>query len=225
LTLQPNAAAGAGPITNNAIGLLPNTPHQPIQFFVSGGLPVSGTDLQAMVGDGGPDNSFNADSGGVVAGPTITADLTTGTIFASNHRPVGDVVQGAAGPQVLYLAIVTDSGTVPASGLLATVFIDTTGWTHGTWELDLGGSTSQPSMEPGDNGNGLYDNSSGPEGNMLPNLGSNLVSSQGSAFVQPQTWFDTSITIVPEPSTEVLLIVGAIGAAIVLRRRIRSASV
>jgi hypothetical protein len=108
--------------------LQPNTPDQTIEIQVSGGDAIEGLNLYAQVADGGPAE------GGSDLGPSITADILTGTIFAGNNS--GSDSTGSS-PQVAARNTLTDSGTVPASGLLATLTLDTTGFFAGSWGLFL----------------------------------------------------------------------------------------
>lgn len=103
--------------------LAPNLPGQSIQISVTGGDAVQGINLNAQVADGGPTPP------GTVTGPVFTAaDLITGTIFSSNNTGQQDFVTFATRPQVYSGAVVTSTGTVTASGLLATFTLDTTGF-------------------------------------------------------------------------------------------------
>jgi len=213
LTLQPSAVDGAGPIAANSIHLLPNTAHQAIQIFVSGGLNVQGLVLEAQVADGGPNENFNTP--GVINGPTITGDVITGTIFASNHTTPTDPGGGVEGPMTAWISVTTQAGTVTASGLLATLFVDTTGFTSGQWELDLGGTAgSNGGGSNAGGGTGLYDNAGGPIGNNLPTGSTSLAGVATSAYQV----FDTSI-VVPEPSSVVLGLFAAVGLGFVAIRR------
>ena len=136
------------------------------QVFLSNGPgdPVRDLDFTAMIGDGGPNNQLTGP--GVVIGPSITADVLTGTIFSTGTYDGGlPPIQAAGGNQIAVEAIST--ATTVASGLLATVYVDTTGFTHGTWELDIGGPVLAGTSIDSVNGNGLYDNANGPEGNVL----------------------------------------------------------
>ena len=123
-------------ITVGAHTLLPNTPNQTIQVFVSGGHAVSGLNLYAQVGDGGPERvQFDLPAG--KDGPAITGiDIKTGTMFAG----VPDSAQvDLAIPQVAsaLIAIAQPGATVEAEGLLATITVDTTGFFGGRWDLLL----------------------------------------------------------------------------------------
>jgi hypothetical protein len=219
--LQPGALDGTGPITNNPYVLLPNTPNQPLQIFISNPSNFGyykELAFNAMIGDGGPNNT--ASGPGVIVGPSISADVLTGTVF-SGDTLAHSFSPTAVGNQIVEVIAQAPNGeTTEASGLLATVFIDTTGFTHGTWELDIGGLDPVGDLAHNANGNGLYDTaSSQPYGyNLLPIGSSYILSSSGSAL--PQLWFDTSITIVPEPSSLALAMIAFIGLLVArLRRR------
>jgi len=128
--------------------LLPETPDQQIQIWVSGGQPVEGLDFNIQVADGGPEavEWELIDPPGIL-GPIITdVDLITGTIFETNNMGhmstyVNDVI-----PQFFDVGIVTQAGSVLADGLLATVTIDTMGFSSGTWELHAEDTLAGPSQ-------------------------------------------------------------------------------
>jgi hypothetical protein len=197
--------------------LLPNTPHQPVQIVITGGTAIVGADIYAMVGDGGPNNpSFGngpgPDGEGVISGPTITVDMITDTIF--QHTTYLSFPQPWVG-QTIGDGIAVGT-SVSAQGLLGTIFVDTTGWFRGTWELDLGG------------GQGLYDNDSSPPpgyiGTMLV-APTNVIHAAHDQFGNPVEGVnivDGSITIVPEPSATMLLSIGVLGfIALIWRTRFR----
>ena len=131
--MAPFASAAA--INAGMHTLLPNMPGQQVQIQVTGGEAVSGIDLFVQVGDGG------TTVGGDDTGPKITQlDLVTGTIFAANHT---DVFTDPA-PLIWGATTTTTSGTVAASGLLATLTIDTTGITTGQFDLLLNPPATGP---------------------------------------------------------------------------------
>jgi len=119
--------------------LIPNTPGQLVSIPVTGGAQVGALNLNAEIANGGVIN-------GGTAGPAFTnfpgtgneVDLITGTIFASNHTNQDNITAQA---QVVSSSIATTSGTVSASGMLASFNIDTTGFsTAGSvYSLKLGG--------------------------------------------------------------------------------------
>lgn len=102
----------------------PGIAGQSVTISVTGGDAVQGLDLNAQIADGGPS------AGGTVNGPHFTAaDLITGTIFAPNNSGQQNFTSFSQQPQIYSGGIVTNSGTVNASGLLATFTVDTTGFT------------------------------------------------------------------------------------------------
>ncbi len=90
----------------------------------------------AQVADGGPEAS---EFGGHIAGPKISSiNVTTGTIFSGNNT--GENGSRSVLPQFYDAETTTNSLTVPASGLLATVTVDTTGFQSGTFPFLLAGT-------------------------------------------------------------------------------------
>jgi hypothetical protein len=182
--------------------LLPNTPNQKIALYVTGGDAIAAADLLIQIGDGGPERvnfpplTAGTDAPGVplpiglpnanLENPTFGPD--TG-IFAST--PNGGQFDGLGGsiPQLIGLSILTDTGTVAANGLLATLMIDTTGFTSGTWDLML-----------------------------KDTLAGNTVFWSESANQVPLTIVNGSLTIVPEPTAIVLVLTASLGL-FALRRR------
>ena len=116
--------------------LQPGLSHQPVAIYVSGGDPVEGLNIYAQIGNGTDD----------LAAPVIESiDITgAGHVFGSNNN--GPVI-GDAYPHEMSVSTVTLSGTVSASGKLATLYIDTTGYSSGTWSLILGNYTAQSAAE------------------------------------------------------------------------------
>jgi len=119
--------------------LLANTPSQTVQITVSGDALVNFVLVDCQIGDGGPLG------GGKITGPSITnVDVVTGTIFQYNNE--GNAYgSGTIIPQVAYQGTITNystGGFVTATGLLATVTIDTTGFTTvgATFDLKLKGT-------------------------------------------------------------------------------------
>jgi hypothetical protein len=116
--------------------LLPNQAGQVVEITVSGGEMVSGVNLYAQVGDGGPELA----SVGLPAGkdgPAITSvDLKTAGVFAAVPDPA---VNLGSLPQVAVwsLGIAAQGGKVPAQGRLGTLTVDTTGFEAGRWDLKL----------------------------------------------------------------------------------------
>lgn len=119
--------------------LLPDTPGQEIQIFVRGNDPVQGMNFNIQIADGGPA------AGGSVAGPVISAvDILTNTIFKDNNTGLGSA-SSVLEPQVAFFSTTTGSGTVAASGLLATVTLDTTGFFAGqSFDLVISQTVNNP---------------------------------------------------------------------------------
>jgi hypothetical protein len=116
--------------------LLPNKANQTIQISVTEGDAVQGLNLYLQIADGG------TLAGGSVNGPTITSvDILSNTIFSDNNTGVRN--PGSL-PQVAARVTTTSAGTVNAEGLLATLTIDTTGFTDGSWSLNLNDTLNGP---------------------------------------------------------------------------------
>lgn len=133
LTVQA-ATANVAINVGNDHRLLPDRAGQTIEIRVTGGDQVSGLNLFAQIGDGGPElTEFGLSPG--TDGPAFEAvDLKTGTIFSSiAEEQSGDI----AIPQVANYTISTTGSSVSANGLLVTLTIDTTGFHGGTWDLLL----------------------------------------------------------------------------------------
>jgi len=119
--------------------VLPNTPNQVITIQVTGGGQIAGEDLFAQIGDGGTFNS------GINMKPVFTnVDIIGGSIFAGNNTgAAGDPNGGNTSHPLIWVdSTTTLSGTVSADGLLATLNIDTTGLTSGSFPLLLSGVAS-----------------------------------------------------------------------------------
>ncbi len=118
--------------------LIANTPNQTIGILVEGGELVSGLDLFVQVGDGGSELALLGLPEGT-DGPALTGvELVSGTIFEG----VADVPTDIGSPLLDQVAIYTLAllgvpSSVPASGTLATLMVDTTGFSEGTWTLQL----------------------------------------------------------------------------------------
>lgn len=131
------------------IGLLPNTPSQRFDVHLWNGgepIPVIGIGFNIQVADGGPL------LGGKTNGPAITSvDIFTGTVFASNNNGLSG--SGSIAPQLYERGTLTRSNTVSLpAGLskVATVVLDTTGFSAGTYSLTLStrnGRTKYPSLD------------------------------------------------------------------------------
>lgn len=123
--------------------LLANTPGQTIALQVTGGEYIAGLDFFAQIGDGGPE-LVNVGLPAGTDGPAITdVDLKTQTVF--DATPAIQVDQPRSGVvQVFFASIALTSPppglqTVPAAGYFATLTVDTTGITSGTFDLLLSG--------------------------------------------------------------------------------------
>jgi len=131
---MPLIAVGPG----GAVGpyeLLEDTPHQWIEVLVSGVTTVAGCNLNAQIGDG-------QTGGPVITDVDLEGSPAHPTIFFGNNQgqnPLGGT------PQLAMYSIVTDSGTVPAAGVLVRLEIDTSGFTGDrTWPLALGATLNGP---------------------------------------------------------------------------------
>lgn len=104
--------------------LQPDTAGQEIKVFVTGGQAIDTLNLNVQIEDG-------------LDGPTIQdVDAIEGTIFDANND--GGQFDTLADPRLFAATVLTEFGTaVPADGLLATIFIDTTGLDSGTFDLKL----------------------------------------------------------------------------------------
>jgi hypothetical protein len=129
------ATASAAAINAGMHVLAPNMAGQQVQIHVTGGEAVSGIDFFVQVGDGG------ATVGGTDTGPKITSvDLVTGTIFGANNTGVFT----DPAPLLWGATTTTSSGTVLANGLLATLTVDTSGFTSGQFNLILNPPSTGP---------------------------------------------------------------------------------
>jgi hypothetical protein len=162
--------------------LQPGTPNQTVPIYVSGGDAVEGLNLYVGVGDGG------ALLGGTDgSAPAITGlDIVTGTIFGANNTGQQTPNQTV---QFWSASTTTNSGSVSASGLLATIIVDTTGFTAGnSYDLMLASYPAATGVPDSDFGG------------------------------VPGTFINGTLTIVPEPGALGLLAALA-GAALLHRRR------
>jgi hypothetical protein len=153
LLLLAMAGRAQGAVINVGYhALLPNTSNQQIEIFVSGGENVAGVDLFAQVGDGGPELAGVGLPPGT-DGPTIeSADFITSTIFteASGTQIDQDragVLQVIASGVAL-TAVPPAPQSVPATGRLVTLSIDTTGFYSGSFDLLLSGVLPQMNGGP-----------------------------------------------------------------------------
>lgn len=117
--------------------LLPDTPGQSIEVYVSGTPAVQGLNLNVQLG---PDPY--ATDGPVLSG----LDILTDTIFAANNTGASNPEQGLGIdlPMFETRTTTTLSGTVVADGLLATMTVDTSGLQSGTWTLSLSNTLNGP---------------------------------------------------------------------------------
>jgi len=138
--LCPITAAWATPrIVVGTVELQPNQPGQTIQIFVTGSDPVQGLDLNVQIADGGPELD------GEIDGPAITdLDIFTDAIFGTNNTGDREPVPVGQFPQFVAAGTTTASGEVLAEGLLATLTIDTTGFTEGSFDLILSDTLNGP---------------------------------------------------------------------------------
>jgi uncharacterized protein YjiK len=140
--LQPPIGGGSTLTTGPTIvvgshTLLPNTANQAIQISVSGDAMVPGLVLYVQVGDGGPERTAAGIPTAGTDGPSISAvDIKTDTIFEEDEAI--QINQDDL-PQWTDTEIILDE-EVEANGLLATIYIDTTGFTSGTYDLKLSGT-------------------------------------------------------------------------------------
>ena len=125
-------ATSRGAVINVGERLLePDQPGQTIEIRVSGGEAVSGVNFYVLLDDGGP----AAGASEPVDGPIISdVNLTDGTIFDGNHNTQ---VSPTEAPWVWTSNVTTQSGTVTADGVLATITFNTTGLHEGSWPLRL----------------------------------------------------------------------------------------
>jgi len=125
------AIAEAVPVIDVGIHRLrADLPEQVIEIFVTGGDQVQGLEFNAQI----EDTTF---------GPTFEdADVLTGTIFADNNLGLfgGSYIDSRR----MYLGVVTESGSVAAEGLLATLTVDTTDIHGGLYRLSLTESIEGP---------------------------------------------------------------------------------
>jgi len=200
LLVAASAARADLVVTVGNHDLLPNTPGQVVQIFVTaqGGEAVSGNQLRAQLGDGGPD------VGGTDVGPVMTGDIIgPGTIFESNNVGVSD---NSLGPLYVDLGTNTTAGTIalsPGQNLWGTLIFDTTGF---------GPGFSMPLLLSG---------AAGGDSDMFPFHVTNF--DPGFALLIENG--SINIPIVPEPSSIVLgmFAVAGFGAVAIRRRRVRNA--
>jgi len=113
--------------------LLPNTPAQQIEIFVTGGDAVDGINFNIQIEDG---------TGATPSPPFTRLDILTGTIFAGKNTGSWD---NNVLPQIAWDWTETSPGeTVLADGLLGTLTVDTTGYDTGSWALRMSDTLNGP---------------------------------------------------------------------------------
>jgi len=133
-----SCAVGAPIVVVGNHALRPNMANQTIAIGVTGADPIEGLNFRIQVEDGGP----LPPAAGPPTGPVITSvDLITGTIFADNFSEQTDLLRL---DQIWVQSVTTESGTVIADGLLATVTFDTSGFTQGSFRLALAETLDGP---------------------------------------------------------------------------------
>jgi hypothetical protein len=136
------SGAGATPVIDVGTHALPgDTPDQQIALLVSGGDLVAGLNLLLQIGDGG------SALGGVDGSAPRIQDIsiTVGTLFADNNT--GRVFDDPATNQLWEIHTTTSSGTVSASGIVALLTLDTTGFMSGTYPLLLSNIGGDPNAD------------------------------------------------------------------------------
>jgi hypothetical protein len=200
LAVRAHAAPVITPLGN--YNLLPNTPGQKISLYVTGIVPivspalpvvpdgVRGMVLNVAINDGGPA------WGPGLPGPGITKiDVDTGpTIWVPpstlGHQPPAEYYDGQLASSGFLVNNVASAYVNVTSGLLATLEIDTSGFFSGTFSLTLSGGT------------------------LADTLGSTqIIGGFGDAGFFYVDVAPGQITIVPEPSSMVLAVIGSIGLA------------
>ena len=128
-------------ITVGDHALLPDTPGQEVPIYVSGNEQISGVQLFAQVGDGGPE------LGGTLGPAIADVDMVTGTIFEHDAYVGGDPYL-APQAYVGFVGLETPDTTVTADGLLLTLIIDTTNLhaddDANPWDLKLTDTVDTP---------------------------------------------------------------------------------
>jgi hypothetical protein len=140
VALAASSVARAAVVNVGANVLLADTPNQKITLLIAGVEQVAGEDFFAQIGDGGAANH------GTATKPVFTnVDILTNSIFAANSvgaqgDPNGSPSGSNAGHPLIWVdGTVTAAGAVADTGVLATLTIDTTGVSSGTFALLLTG--------------------------------------------------------------------------------------
>ena len=94
---------------------------------------AEGVNLYMQIGSGGPPNG-GPDVGPVFVG--VPDVIGPGTIFHDNNF---GAMTDAAGSRIVYAGTITESGTVPANGILGRITVSTTAADVGSWALKLTG--------------------------------------------------------------------------------------
>jgi len=211
ILFAPNSAQAAFIIVGDH--RIDPAPGQTIPLYVqaeAGDPNVAGVSLNIQVGDGGPAVGGNP-------GPTIEyvqlvddpADPLRNTYFTNQYGT--GIFQGAGNhghfgvgqlvPQIYSENTATVSGAIAADGLLAVITLDATGFTpdDGPWALIVSATPNGPTQ--------LVDDT--PQVNPIP-----LTVVDGSVSI---------VNPIPEPSTFLLLGMGAVGLLAYGRRKRRAA--
>ncbi len=118
--------------------LHPDTAGQIVDVSVSGGNLISGLNLFAQIGDGGPELADLPDPlPPGTDGPSFqSVDFKSTTVFAGLTDTATDL---GSLPQVAIwsLALTGNTPAVPAAGILVRLQVDTTGFEAGSWDLAL----------------------------------------------------------------------------------------
>ena len=140
LTVVPSAAPE---IDVGDVVVLQGQSEQIVEIFVTGGAPVQGLNFNAQITN--PDNLTNV--------PVIKdVDILSGTIFDGNNTGTADLdgPHPDTEPQFEGRNTTTSSGTVEGEGLLATLTIDASEASEGTFALVLSDTDNGPTEFPGD---------------------------------------------------------------------------
>lgn len=176
--------------------LLPNTPNQVVEIYVTGDAdPIQGFNINAQIG-----NDPQTEVTPVFAyggGPGTSTIIGLGTIFNFDNTGMAEYTYF---PSLFQASTTTALPTsyVFADGLLATLIVDTTGFSTGTWPLILSETIG---------------------GFFTDWAGSQFPPALGGGPVPNPVITDGSITIVPEPSSIALAVIGMAFLGILAIRR------